>query len=88
MRKMWFKNRRYGYGWMPASWEGWFVFSIYAFFVLSISFSMSYFHRYTSGDWQTWSASIVIATGLLVIVARITGEKPEWRWGGKKIRRK
>ncbi|MCX6717702.1 MAG: hypothetical protein NTU76_03445 [Candidatus Taylorbacteria bacterium] len=25
MSKLWFKRKTYGWGWVPSSWEGWFV---------------------------------------------------------------
>jgi hypothetical protein len=37
MRNIWFKAKRYGYGWTPYTWEGWLVFFI---FLIGICFQI------------------------------------------------
>lgn len=28
-KKLWFGNKRYGYGWVPNTWQGWMLVGIY-----------------------------------------------------------
>lgn len=83
--KLWFKNKFYGWGWRPASWEGWAVTLAYVAFVMGVSLRMSLEMSYGFSDWAKWLMMMAGSTILLVIVARERGEEPEWRWGGKRM---
>lgn len=83
--KLWFKNKFYGWGWRPASWEGWLVMSVYVAFVMGISLRMSYSMSYGASDWVKWALMMAGSTALLLLIAKERGEAPEWRWGGKKM---
>lgn len=37
--KIWFKRKRFGWGWYPASWEGWLVTVVYI--ALVVGFTMT-----------------------------------------------
>lgn len=85
-KRYWFKAKKYGWGWQPATWEGWLI--IIAFFVVAV---------YLAKDIDTASgsarsvlemvANVIALTALLIIIAYKTGEKPRWRWGGKDTKR-
>ena len=85
-KKLWFKAKKYGWGWYPVSWQGWLVLAGYfTFFIL----------KFREVDLQSHSASdtllnliskIFFLTLILVATCFLTGEKPEWRWRGKKIK--
>ena len=77
MKKLWFKNKRYGWGWTPATREGWLVILVYLVLVLGIAF----IYPPESGF---FFVSIVALTGALIFICYATGETPEWRWGDKK----
>ncbi len=40
MNKIWFKRKRYGYGWYPATWEGWVVLLAYILVALLLATSL------------------------------------------------
>lgn len=81
--RYWFKRKRYGWGWEPATWEGWLTLGI--FFVLLFG---NLFIRHMllveepTGDVGTRIVveTIALFVALFVICAR-TGEKPRWQWG-------
>jgi hypothetical protein len=81
----WFKARRYGWGWSPATGEGWFVTLIYVIAVTLIFFD---FFR-ADGEFilqpTTIDSGHIFAfwalTSLLILITWRTGEKPRWRWG-------
>lgn len=83
MRKLWFKRKAYGWGWTPATWEGYLVMFGYlaiALFLLVRSQGMMRFHEVL---WQ-FILPFIIATILLLMVCYKKGEKPKWRWGNNK----
>jgi hypothetical protein len=74
-RDFWFHAKRFGWGWwLPATWQGWMVFAVYAALVLGVLLFVSISHYRV--------ASMIIITILLVIVVIVKGERPlRWRWG-------
>ncbi len=34
MKKLWFKNKTYGYGRVPATWQGWLIILLYIIIVI------------------------------------------------------
>ncbi|HQK63572.1 MAG TPA: hypothetical protein PLF16_00305 [Candidatus Staskawiczbacteria bacterium] len=80
MKKIWFKAKRYGFGWYPATWEGWLTILIWVvlFAASTIIFEMNV------EEFLNWHLIFVfIITVLLVYISYKKGEKPGWRWGNK-----
>jgi amino acid transporter len=84
MKTLWFKRKRYGWGWTPATWQGWLIVLI---FIIALVWN---FHRldsvsHSASDTlrpfiiQTFAMSLV-----LIGLCYVTGEKPRWQWGEKK----
>jgi hypothetical protein len=85
-KKLWFRAKTYGLGWTPCSWEGWTVVALY---LLSV-------YAYVRGTVDTaldgsghgtplyYHAFIALATITLILICYTKGEKPGWRWGGRK----
>ena len=83
---LWFKAKRYGYGWYPATKEGWLVMLAYALLML-LPLPVLGVIGFTNVTGAQFAAVFVpyttaLTIALLVIAAR-TGEKPRWRWGGE-----
>ena len=77
---LWFKRKLYGWGWTPATWQGWVVILIYIALVMLFPFTID----------ENSSASEVFFTGILpvalltIALIRVCykfGEKPRWQWG-------
>ena len=84
MAKLWFRARRYGWGWQPASIEGGLVMLAFvvAIGVITILFVM----RAQAGGDMVWATilflfGIVVLVAALVAIAWCKGEQPSWRWG-------
>jgi len=82
-KALWFKRKKYGWGWTPANAMGWLVLIIYvilisAYPLISVlgqfSFSIVVFLIIT-----------FLLTGILFWICFKKGEKPSWSWGGKNI---
>jgi len=89
MKKLWFKAKRYGWGWTPASWEGWAVTLVYG---VLLAWSIGRFTNYVVEHAGEPFFSILLPIllhvlwvsflmGSLMYICVRTGEKPEFRWG-------
>jgi hypothetical protein len=85
MTKLWFKARRYGWGWTPVTIEGWTV--VVVSLVLAIAVTALFVHEIGAGAnprragllFVLWNA---VLSGAVTAIAWVTGEPPRWRWGG------
>jgi predicted membrane channel-forming protein YqfA (hemolysin III family) len=83
-RELWFKRRRYGWGWTPVKWQGW--IPIVGFFTVVIG-GLLYL---PFGDEEVTVQAVVayliyvaLASVLLIVVGYQRGPEPRWRWGWK-----
>lgn len=80
LNKYWFVRKSYGYGWTPATREGWLVLLLwFGAFISSL-----YLYRPTDADPYTGTVLALTATALLLVVCYLKGEKPKWQWGRPK----
>ena len=79
MKKKWFKAKKIGYGWYPATWQGWAVLLGYVLFTTYVIFSIE--NSTEKGLQQTalLVVNVVITTGILIAICYETGEKAQWR---------
>lgn len=79
-KKLWFKAKRFGWGWTPCTWQGWAILVLYFVGLVPI---------FIFGDAQPKSffevlrlfPQVLVLTIFLIIICYVTGEKPRWRWG-------
>lgn len=86
MKKLWFRARRFGWGWYPVSWQGWAVSILYAFLLaLSLGRASNYaLEHMTEGIALLipmtlhilWVAFLI---GSLMYICSKTGEDPSIR---------
>ena len=76
MEQPWFTAKKYGYGWQPASREGWLVTIAFMAYLLWLGFNFD-----IEADIPGFFFRLTAAIVLLLIICYKTGEKPEWRWG-------
>lgn len=79
----WFKRKRYGYGWVPATWQGWLVIVMYSILVLLGALFLTRENASEGDNILVFATSFVVATGTLLVITHYTGPKPKWRWGKK-----
>ena len=75
MEKPWFKRKTYGFGWTPATKEGWIV-TITA--VLLILTSITKTNPFLG------TIYVILIVAALIAICYQTGEKPAWQWGKNK----
>lgn len=77
---LWFKRKLYGWGWTPATWQGWLV--IFAYIVLVLLFAFTVDEKSPTNEIIFTSAlPITLLTVTLIRICYKTGEKPRWQWG-------
>lgn len=81
-KQLWFKRRRYGYGWTPVTWQGW-VLVILTLVVAIGGAALLVILPYTNQLLWVYLTSVITIVVLLVIVAYQKGPSPKWRWGKK-----
>lgn len=76
MKKIWFKRKIYGWGWYPATWEGWVTILVW-FIVFAAIMSRA-------EQWGVWGSVFAVASVVpLIAVSFWKGEPPRWQWGDK-----
>lgn len=81
-KTLWFKRRRYGWGWTPVTWQGWTALVAALLIVVAdTAFAISAGEQ--PAAWQVvvfMAILIAVIAGLLTISYR-HGPKPKWRSG-------
>lgn len=80
----WFKRKLYGWGWTPATREGWLV--LFGFMVLIAGNAVRLEMTVQSIESETKFVTLFIGQTLLLVLILITicyktGESPRWQWG-------
>ncbi len=74
-KNVWFKAKTYGYGWYPATWEGWLILILFILAEILIIEKIK--------SLIIIPISLILVT-ILIIISYKKGEKPKWRWGKNK----
>ena len=79
--KLWFKAKRYGWGWYPVSWEGWIIILIYTFIMVKIFLSIDMNSHSGSDTLINFAIPFIVLTSILLTICYKKGEIPGWHWG-------
>jgi FtsH-binding integral membrane protein len=82
-KRIWFKKKQYGWGWYPATWQGWIVTGIYMGLVIFFGLSIDE-NSPVNEIVFTFILPLILLTLGFIRIAYKMGEKPEWQWGNKK----
>ena len=84
--QLWFKARPFGWGWYPSSWQGWGITIAFIAGLLGLGMRIDNIQPEESSEIVIqFLLPLAVMIALLISIAYKTGEKPEWRWGGKKV---
>ncbi len=78
--KLWFKAKRFGWGWTPCSWQGWTVVLLYVVVITIHSINIEKFATSGADVVINFVIPLIINTIFLIIISYAKGEKPGWRW--------
>lgn len=87
-KRFWFKRKTYGWGWTPATWEGWLTVGTYialTFFIFYNTDTQSKLENHTILPTFLPFLGLTLA---LILISYLTGEKPHWQWGEKNSKEK
>ena len=88
-KRLWFRAKRYGWGWYPITWQGVAITLAYAFGIAFLTSCAIQATVNTTNDaqtfWWNYLPSIVLLSFIMIWICYKTGEKPGWRWNGKKL---
>lgn len=87
MGKLWFKRKRYGWGWYPSTWEGWLVIGIYLATTLGTIIYTNSLNITEAQAAYTVLVVMSISTLILISISYLKGEPPKWQWGEEKKER-
>ncbi|MEI6326574.1 MAG: hypothetical protein WCO78_00460 [Candidatus Roizmanbacteria bacterium] len=80
---LWFKAKEYGWGWTPATWQGWLLLISYIAIEIYIYYGVDSSSRSASYVVLNYLPLSVVFTFVLILICFATGERPRWRWGKK-----
>lgn len=76
----WFKRKLYGWGWTPATWQGWLL--TLGFIVIVVAFAFTIDENSPPEEIMfTFFLPLILLTVSFITIAYKTGEKPKWSWG-------
>ena len=87
-RRLWFRAKALGWGWVPVTWEGWVVtlLATLAYTGVTIAFG-GWLGAIASATFQAkvlgiieFIGSIALITYILIRICYRFGESPTWRW--------
>ncbi len=82
MNNYWFKRKRYGYGFVPVTWQGWASIGIYLLVIFGGLLSIRDMPEDDfSAEASIYLLVVLIATSALIIVSYKHGPTLKWRWG-------
>jgi hypothetical protein len=78
VNKYWFKRKLFGWGWTPATWQGYLATLLYLLIMIGLSVFI---------DEESASKDVIVIfflTLVFIYLAYKKGEPPRWQWGRKK----
>lgn len=83
MSKLWFRRKIYGWGWTPATWQGWLVLLLFTFLTIANFHRIDSVSHSVSDTLINFIPETFILTVILILICYLKGEKPKWQWGKK-----
>ncbi len=78
-KNIWFKAKRFGWGWTPVTWQGWAITLLYAFALIQYAVQADMEHSGSDALFK-FAVPFVVLTIFLLVICYSRGEKPGWRW--------
>ncbi len=76
----WFKRKLYGWGWTPATWQGWATLFLYIGLILFFALTIDK-NSPNKEVFFTFFLPITLLTATFIRICYAKGEPPQWKWG-------
>lgn len=83
-KKLWFRAKSFGWGWVPISWQGWLVTIVYILILVWTVVRIDPKVHSASDFLINYAIVFIPATLILLYFCYTKGEKPKWRWNIRK----
>ncbi len=80
-RPIWFKAKTYGYGWYPATWQGWLMILLWVALLSLNAWRLMSMNPLPVENTIEFVAETLVMIAVLIYISYKTGEPPRWRWG-------
>jgi hypothetical protein len=84
-KRLWFKAKRFGWGWYPCTWQGVLITLAFCGGILLIDLHALHVTEATTNNTATflWNyfPPLTVLSAIMIWICYKTGEKPKWRWG-------
>lgn len=78
----WFKRRRYGYGWIPVTWQGWLLVALLIVVIaLGAPFMLGPEDEITIAQLIRFAMFLAVTVSLFIFITAMHAPKAKWRWG-------
>ncbi len=80
----WFKRKIWGWGWVPATWQGWFTTALYIALVSLLALVREEVipgNPDSGSNFLVSGLPFIVLTVLFIFILYTKGEKPKWQWG-------
>ena len=77
----WFKRKLYGWGWTPATWQGWLVVALFVAYLVWNAMVLDSGSNPTPAEFTWFFTKIILSVVLVILICYKKGEKPRWQWG-------
>jgi len=81
----WFKRKLYGWGWTPATWQGWSLLLIFIALIVLNFFRIDLKSHSGSDTLISFIPETFILVFILITICWKFGERPRWQWGIKDV---
>jgi succinate dehydrogenase/fumarate reductase cytochrome b subunit len=81
MKKLWFKAKRYGWGWYPSTWQGWSVILLFIIAEIILFHNIDSHQHSVSDTLINFIPATFVLAIIVIAICYIKGEKPGWHWG-------
>jgi hypothetical protein len=84
--RYWFKPKRFGFGAVPSTWQGWALGVVYVVALVAVSIALVPLGgTLTAGAVVAWSLIVIAGTAAVIVIAYYKTDGP-WRWRWSKRR--
>ncbi len=80
-KKLWFRAKRFGWGWTPITWQGWLIT---LFYIMAITYPALKIDKQAHSGSDAligFAPYFIFFTTILLIICYKKGERPHWSWG-------